>query len=82
MLASGQVPLAEKLFDVAYRLNGQFRTAGAIIDVIVGERHPLRQYAASYRAADNFADLARGLEETLAELPDYDTAWDEQWEEQ
>jgi len=44
------------------------------IGLCIGEEHPLRRYAVSYRAADSFEDLARGLEETLAELPDYDVA--------
>ncbi|MCB1043703.1 MAG: VWA domain-containing protein [Acidobacteria bacterium] len=42
------------------------------IGLCVEANHPLRSYATSYRAADSFEDLARGLEETLAELPDYD----------
>ncbi len=42
------------------------------IGLCIGESHPLRRHAVSYRAADNFADLARGLEETLAELPAFD----------
>lgn len=42
------------------------------IGLCIGEDHPLRRYAVSYRAADSFDDLARGLEETLAELPDFD----------
>ena len=42
------------------------------IGLCIGEDHPLRRLAASYRAADSFDDLAQGLEETLAELPDFD----------
>jgi hypothetical protein len=42
------------------------------IGLCIAEDHPLRRHAVSYRAADNFGDLARGLEETLAELPDFD----------
>lgn len=42
------------------------------IGLCIGEDHPLRTLAVSYRAADNFADLAQGLEETLAELPSFD----------
>lgn len=42
------------------------------IGLCIGENHPLRVHAVSYRAADNFEDLARGLTETLAELPNFD----------
>lgn len=42
------------------------------IGLCIDEDHPLRRYAVSYRAADSFEDLAQGLEETLAELPDFD----------
>jgi hypothetical protein len=42
------------------------------IGLCIGTDHPLRQYAVSYRAADNFKDLAKGLEGTLAELPAFD----------
>lgn len=42
------------------------------IGLCIGNAHPLRQYAVSYRAADSFADLAAGLEGTLAELPAFD----------
>ncbi len=42
------------------------------IGLCIDEDHPLRRYAVSYRAADSFDDLAKGLEETLAELPAFD----------
>ena len=42
------------------------------IGLCIGEQHPLRRHALSYRAADNFEDLAKGLTETLAELPSFD----------
>jgi hypothetical protein len=38
----------------------------------IKEDHPLRQYAVSYRAADNFEDLAKTLEATVAETEFYD----------
>ena len=42
------------------------------IGLCIGDEHPLRQYAWRYRAADNFADLAQGLEDTLAETTLFD----------
>ncbi|MCP5049918.1 MAG: VWA domain-containing protein [bacterium] len=42
------------------------------IGLCVGQYHPLRRFSVSYRAADNFADLSQGLQDTLAELPDFD----------
>lgn len=42
------------------------------IGLCVGENHPLRYFSVTYRAADNFADLSKGLTETLAELPSFD----------
>lgn len=42
------------------------------IGLCVEADHVLRQYAVSYRSASTFSDLARGLEETVAELPTYD----------
>lgn len=42
------------------------------IGLCLREEHPLRTLAVSYQAADRFDDLARGLEETLAELPSFD----------
>lgn len=42
------------------------------IGLCVGPDHPLRHFSVSYRAADNFADLSKGLSDTLAELPTVD----------
>jgi len=42
------------------------------IGLCVGSNHPLRKYSVSYKAADNFQDLASGLKETLAELEQFD----------
>ncbi len=44
------------------------------IGLCVGADHPLRRFSVSYRAADNFADLATGLSDTLAELQSFDAA--------
>ena len=44
------------------------------IGLCIGPEHALRQFSVSYRAADNFADLAASLGETLAELPSFDVA--------
>ncbi len=53
-----------------------FATENAIpiyaIGLCIKEDHPLRQYAVSYRAADNFEDLAKALEATVAETEFYD----------
>ncbi len=54
----------------------EFATENAIpiyaIGLCIQEDHPLRQYAVSYRAADNFQDLAKALEATVAETEFYD----------
>ena len=42
------------------------------IGLCVGADHPLRLYSVSYREADRFSDLASGLQQTLAELPQFD----------
>ena len=42
------------------------------IGFCIGEDHPLRRYAVSYRSATSPEDLARGLEETLAEAEYFD----------
>ncbi|NQU06342.1 MAG: VWA domain-containing protein [Calditrichaeota bacterium] len=42
------------------------------IGLFIGADHPLREYSISYRAADSFDDLAKALEETVAELPSFD----------
>jgi len=42
------------------------------IGLCIQEDHPLRQYAVSYRAANNFQDLAKALEATVAETEFYD----------
>jgi len=49
------------------------------IGLCVEANHPLRQFSVSYQAADSFADLSKGLSETLAELPVFDvTRFDSQ----
>lgn len=48
------------------------------IGLCIGQDHPLRNFSVSYRAADNFADLSSGLQDTLAELPSFDTSRFEQ----
>ncbi|MGH7597194.1 MAG: vWA domain-containing protein [bacterium] len=54
----------------------EFATENAIpiyaIGLCIKENHPLRQYAVSYRSADNFRDLAEALETTIAETEHYD----------
>ncbi len=62
---------AEKIPEAA-RYAAYFGMPIYAIGLCIDEDHPLRQYAVSYRAADSFEDLAKGLEETLAELPDFD----------
>ena len=42
------------------------------IGLCVGADHPLRAYSFSYKAADNIQELAKGLEETLAESNVFD----------
>ncbi len=56
----------------AARYAGQFGMPVYAIGLCIDQDHPLRRYAVSYRAADSFADLAEGLEETLAELQAFD----------
>ncbi len=57
---------------IAATYAGRFGIPIYAIGLCIEEDHPLRRHAVSYRAADNFSDLARGLEETLAELPSFD----------
>ena len=42
------------------------------IGLCVGPDHPLRTFSVSYWSADNFEDLAKGLKQTIAELPQFD----------
>ena len=42
------------------------------IGLCIGEKHELRQYSVSYRAADSIEALKHGLEETLAETSAFD----------
>jgi hypothetical protein len=42
------------------------------IGLCIGEKHDLRKYSVSYRAADSIEALKRGLEETLAETSVFD----------
>ena len=62
---------ADKIPEAAYQAS-RFGIPIYAIGLCIDEDHPLRQHAVSYRAADNFGDLAKGLEETLAELPSFD----------
>lgn len=64
---------AEKIPEAA-RYAAKYGMPIYAIGLCIGDDHPLRQFAVSYRAADSFDDLARGLEETLAELPAFDAA--------
>ena len=62
---------ADQIPDAA-RYAGHYGMPIYAIGLCIDEEHPLRRYAVSYRAADSFADLAEGLEETLAELETVD----------
>ena len=62
---------ADKIPDAA-RYASHFGMPIYGIGLCIDEDHPLRRFAVSYRAADSFADLAEGLEETLAELEAFD----------
>ncbi len=42
------------------------------IGLCIQADHPLRHYSVSYQAVDNFTDLHKHLDATLAELPEYD----------
>lgn len=62
---------ADKIPDAA-RYAAYFGMPIYAIGLCIDDDHPLRRYAVSYRAADSFTDLAEGLEETLAELQEFD----------
>ncbi len=62
---------ADKIPDAA-RYAAHYGMPIYAIGLCIDEDHPLRRYAVSYRAADSFADLAAGLQETLAELQSFD----------
>ena len=62
---------ADKIPDAA-RFAAHYGMPIYAIGLCIDEDHPLRRFAVSYRAADNFTDLAVGLEETLAELESFD----------
>jgi uncharacterized protein with von Willebrand factor type A (vWA) domain len=50
----------------------RYNTPIYAIGLFVESDHPLRAYAMSYREANNYEDLRKALEETLAELPSFD----------
>jgi len=51
---------------------GEQRIPIYTIGLCIGEKHELRKYSVSYRAADSIEALKRGLEETLAETSMFD----------
>jgi hypothetical protein len=51
---------------------GEQRIPIYTIGLCIGEKHELRKYSVSYRAADSIEALKRGLEETLAETSVFD----------
>lgn len=68
VVTDGRADNIPEAADLAARYGFPIYAIGLCMD----ESHPLRKVAVSYRAADHFGDLARGLEETLAELPNFD----------
>ncbi len=57
---------------------GQYQIPIYTIGFCMNRDHPLRLYSVSYKAANNEAELAKGLEEALGELPDFDaTDWND-----